>query len=163
MAFGVPTTFSAVQNNFTIGQQVQLVLMTPDGTPVQDFGLLTEFTASAVKHDIEVAGINNGGFVAHRVAEKGWKGSFAFARTNGMADYLQFIEEQSFYGGNPQNFYTIYQTFQPSDGSLSEYQYIGVVISGFDGGSVRQDAEVPMKLDFSASQRNQISGPVALS
>ena len=163
MVFGAPTTFNAVQNNFTIGQQVQLVLMTPEGTPVQNFGLLTEFTASAEKHLIEVAGINNGGYVARRSAEKGWKGSFAFARTNGMADYLQFIEEQGFYGGNPQNFYTVYQTIQNNDGSLSEYQYVGVVFSGFDAGSIRQDADIPMKIEFAAAQRVQLSGPVALA
>lgn len=163
MAFGFPTPYSNVQNNFTIGQQVELVLMSPNGTPIKNFGLLTEFQAAAEKQLIEVAGINNGGYIARRVAEKGWKGAFSFARTNGMADWIQWIEESNFYGGNPQNYYTIFQTFQNSDGTLSEYQYQGVVISGFDSGTVRQDADVPMKLDFSAATRIPLSGPVALS
>lgn len=163
MSFGFPTTFNNVQNNFTIGQQVELVLMSPDGTPIQNFGLLTEFGATAQKHEIEVPGINNGGFVARRVVEKGWKGSFSFARTNGMADYLQWIEESGFYGGNPQNYYTIYETKQNNDQSLSEFQYQGVVLTGFDSGTVRQDADIPMKLDFSAATRVQLSGPVELA
>jgi hypothetical protein len=161
--FGYPTAFNTVQNNFTIGQQVELVLMSPDGTPIQNFGLLTEFQATAQKHEIEVAGINNGGYTARRVAEKGWKGSFSFARTNGMADYLNWIEESGFYGGNPQNYYTIHETKQNNDGTLSEYQYQGVVLVGFDSGTVRQDAEVPMKIDFSAATRVPLSGPVQFS
>lgn len=158
-----PSSYSNVQNDFQIGQQVELVLMSPDGTPIQNFGLLTEFTANQPAHVIEVAGINNGGYTAARVAQKRWKGSFAFARTNGMADYIQWIEESGFYGGNPQNYYTINQTVQNSDGTLTELQFQGVTLETFDAGNVRQDAEIPMKIDFSAATRVLLSGPVPLA
>ncbi len=159
MPFGYPTSWSNVNNNFTIGQQVELVLVAPDGTTLQNFGLLTEFQATAEVHLIEVHGINNGGYVARRNAQQGWKGTFSFARANGLADFIQYQEELSFYGGNPQNFYSILETFQNPDLSLSVYQFLGVVISGFDAGTVRQNAEVPQRLEFAAAQRLQLQGP----
>lgn len=161
--FGYPTSYNQVQNDFQIGQQVELVLMSPDGTPIKNFGLLTEFAANQPAHEIEVAGINNGGYVASRVAQKRWKGSFSFARTNGMADYLQWIEESGFYGGNKQNYYTINQTIENSDNTLTELQFQGVVLGQFDAGTVRQDADIPMKIEFSAATRVLLSGPVPLS
>lgn len=162
MSASIPIPYDQAQNNFTIGQQVELVLVTPTGQTVQNFGLLTEFTAQAQKHEIEVPGINNGGYVARRIAEKGWKGSFRFARTNGMADWIQWIEESGFYAGNPQNYYQVYQTVQNSDGTLTEMQFQGVVFTNFDGGSVKQDAEIPMVIEFSAATRVILSGAVPL-
>lgn len=163
MSFGAPIAYSAVQNTFDIGQQVELVLVSPDGTPIQSFGFLTEFQSTAEKHAIELYGINNAGYRAIRVVEKGWKGTFSFARLGGMADFIQWTEEANYFNGGTQNYYTIYETIREQDGTLTEYQFLGVAITGFDGGTVRQDNEIPMKIDFSAATRPQLNGATTLA
>lgn len=158
MSFGLPANYSAVNNNFDIAQQFSLRIVSPQGTVLADLGLLTEFTSSAPVHAIEVKGINNGGYIAERDVPERIKGSFAFARRGGIGDLLATVERGNYFAGNAQNSYSILETVRENDGTLSEYQYIDVRLGTIDLRTIRQDAEIPMKVEFSAADYLQVAG-----
>lgn len=158
MAFGIPSAYNGAQNNFDIGQQFELNIVNPTGLVVASLGLITDFTSNAPVHEVEVKGINNGGYIAARAIPERIKGSFAFARRGGIADLLLRVERGGFFAGQAQNQYSILETVKELDGSLSEYQYVGVVLGTFDVRVIKQDAEIPMKIDFSAADIVQLAG-----
>jgi hypothetical protein len=87
---------------------------------------------------------------------KGWEGSFEVERgTSAVDDFIAAAEQAFFNQGNlPAG--TVYQYVAEVDGSVSTYQYSGVVFKLANAGSWRGDAAVKQKLEFFATQRVRV-------
>ena len=87
---------------------------------------------------------------------RGWEGNFEVERGNAnLDDFIAAIEQQYFDGNGPAPS-TMYQYVTEVDGSVSTYQYDGVVFRLSNAGTWRGDSSVKQKLDFFAVRRRRV-------
>jgi len=87
---------------------------------------------------------------------KGWEGSFEVERGTSAVDDFMATAEQAFFSRGSLPAGTVYQYVTEVDGSVSTYQYSGVVFRVANSGSWRGDASVKQKLEFFATQRQRL-------
>jgi hypothetical protein len=87
---------------------------------------------------------------------KGWEGSFEVERGTSAVDDFMATAEQAFFSQGSLPAGTVYQYVTEVDGSVSTYQYSGVVFRVANSGSWRGDASVKQKLEFFATQRQRL-------
>ena len=73
-----------------------------------------------------------------------------------MLDDFIAVLEQNYYNGLPVQTGTMYQYITESDGSVSTYQFVGVVFKLTSAGTWKGDASVKQKLEFFGTQRQRI-------
>jgi hypothetical protein len=87
---------------------------------------------------------------------KGWEGSFEVERgTSALDDFISSIE-QGFYNGGGGAPGTMYQYITEVDGSVSTYQFDGVVFKLASAGAWKGDSSVKQKLEFFATRKRRI-------
>src|ERR1700733_14655986 len=110
-------------NNFTVGKDVQLVIQTQNG-PLQlaltDFGSKPKVTTI---HSKQLDGTAIEGYIPD-----GWDLSFKIDRMDTTADDFWAQYEAAYYAGVNQLSGVVYETINEASGSISEWQYNGVVI-----------------------------------
>ncbi len=139
-------------NSFSIGRDCQLVVMGPFGRV--DLTYVTGFESRQLTQSIRLDRLD--GVPMGAELPKGWEGSFDVERgTSAVDDFIALAEQAFFSQGNlPAG--TVYQYVAEVDGSVSTYQYTGVVFKLANAGSWRGDAAVKQKLEFFATQRVRV-------
>src|SRR6266568_3175637 len=87
---------------------------------------------------------------------KGWEGLFELERgSSAVDDFIARIED-AYHAGDGVPAGSLYQYVTESDGSVSTYQFDGVVFKLAQAGSWRGDASVKQKLEFFANRRRRV-------
>ena len=137
---------------FSIGRDTQLVIMGPSGRV--DLAHVTGFDSRQVTSSVRVSRLD--GTQLGTELPKGWEGSFEVERgTSTLDDFIAALEQNYFNGVTSQPS-TMYQYITELDGSVSTYQFNGVVFKLSNAGTWKGDASVKQKLDFYATQKQRI-------
>lgn len=137
---------------FSIGRDTQLVIMGPNGRV--DLAHVTGFDNRQITSSVRVSRLDG----THLGTElpKGWEGSFEVERGTSTLDDFIVALEQNYYNGVTSQPSTMYQYITELDGSVSTYQFNGVVFKLSNAGTWKGDASVKQKLDFYATQKQRI-------
>jgi|SRR5580698_3469367 hypothetical protein len=137
---------------FSIGRDTQLVIMGPAGRV--DISHVIGFESRQITTPVRVSRID--GTQLGTELPKGWEGAFEVERGNSVLDDFIAVLEQNYYNGLPVQTGTMYQYITESDGSVSTYQFVGVVFKLTSAGTWKGDASVKQKLEFFGTQRQRI-------
>ncbi len=137
---------------FSIGRDTQLVVMGPSGRI--DIDHVTGFESRQITAPVRVSRID--GTQLATELPKGWEGTFEVERgTSVLDDFISGLEN-GYYSGTPLQISTMYQYITESDGSVSTYEFIGVVFKLASAGVWKGDSSVKQKLEFFATQKKRI-------
>lgn len=137
---------------FSIGRDTQLVIMGPSGR--LDLSHVTSFESRQITSSLRVSRIDGKQLGAE--LPKGWEGSFEVERgTSALDDFIASLE-QGYYTGSGSQSGTLYQYITELDGSVSTYQFDGVVFKLATAGAWKGDSSVKQKLEFYASRKRRI-------
>ncbi|MDE8342958.1 MAG: hypothetical protein POG24_03975 [Acidocella sp.] len=134
---------------FSIGRDCQLVVMGPAGRV--DISYVTGFESSQVTQPVRVDRLD--GVQMATELPKGWEGSFEVERGSSAVDDFVAAAELAYRTSGALPYGMVYQYVTESDGSVSTYQYDGVVFRLANAGAWRGDASVRQKLLFFAASR----------
>ncbi len=137
---------------FSIGRDTQLVVMGPTGRV--DLSHVTGFESRQLTSAVRVSRIDGTQLAAE--LPKGWEGNFEVERGTSALDDLISTIEQNFYNGGPVAPGTMYQYITEADGSVSTYQFDGVVFKLATAGVWKGDSSVKQKLEFYATRKRRI-------
>lgn len=137
---------------FSIGRDTQLVVIGPSGRV--DISHVTGFESRQLTAPIRVSRLDGSQLGAE--LPKGWEGSFEVERGTSALDDFIYSVEQGFYNGAGAQSGTIYQYVTETDGSVSTYQFDGVVFKLVSAGVWKGDASVKQKLEFFATRKKRI-------
>ena len=139
---------------FNIGKDVTLDVVTSQGIlplPVT----VTSFEAKPQYNKIRsvaIDGINRGTNVP-----TGWEGSIMLDRNSGVVDDFFAGQESAYFSNiNSSLSASITETITESDGSISQYRYLGVVLSFDESGKYAGDQKVSQTIGFFASQKIKV-------
>ena len=137
---------------FSIGRDTQLVVVGPNGR--LDLSHVTGFESRQLTSPVRVSRLDGTQLGAE--LPKGWEGSFEVERgTSALDDFISGIE-QDFYNGAGAFPGTMYQYITETDGSVSTYQFDGVVFKLASAGAWKGDSSVRQKLEFYATRKRRI-------
>jgi hypothetical protein len=137
---------------FTTGKDISLVIQTQQG-PLQI--QLTDFSANPKVGEIESTQIT--GRTIQAYTPRGWNVSFKFDRFDSTADDFWAAFEAAYYAGIDQLPGTIFQTIKENDGSVSSYQFNGVVIKLDKAGDYAGDKKVDQSFSGMATERVKVT------
>lgn len=141
-------------NNFSIGKDVSLSLVTTTGIltlPVTT----TDFEAKPSYNKIRVQcldGINRGANTP-----QGWDGTIGLDRSSSVVDDFFAQQEAGYYAGLNTLTGSITETITEANGSVTQWRYVGVVLSLDEAGQFSGDKTVGQKIGFFASQRLKVA------
>lgn len=141
------------QNNFSVGRDVTLTIIAQNG-PLS-LNLITSFTATQKTTDMTVKGLD--GITRPLRFFDGWAGSFALERQGSTVDDYFTQLEANYYAGINEQPVSITETITEVSGAVSQYRYIGALLSFADGGAWSGDATVKQTINFVASRRIKVS------
>jgi hypothetical protein len=137
---------------FSIGRDTQLVVMGPNGRV--DLSHVTGFESRQITSPIRVSRLDGTQLAAE--LPKGWEGTFEVERgTSALDDFVSTVE-QNYYSGNAPTPGTMYQYITEVDGSVSTYQFDGVVFKLTNAGAWKGDSSVKQRLEFYATRKRRI-------
>jgi hypothetical protein len=137
---------------FSIGRDTQLVIMGPYGRI--DMTHVTSFESRQLTNSIRVNRLD--GTYLGAELPKGWEGSFEVERgTSALDDFISTLE-QNFFNGSGTQAGMMYQYITEPDGSVSTYQFDGVVFKLSSAGAWKGDSSVREKLEFFATRKRRI-------
>jgi hypothetical protein len=137
---------------FSIGRDTQLVVMGPSGRV--DISHVTGFESRQLTSPVRISRLDGTQLGAE--LPKGWEGNFEVERgTSALDDFISGLE-QSFYSGSDTQSGTMYQYVTETDGSVSTYQFDGVVFKLASAGAWKGDSSVKQKLEFYATRKRRI-------
>lgn len=139
-------------NTFSVGRDCQLVVMGPYGRI--DLTHVTSFEARQMTAAVRVDRIDGSQLAAE--LPKGWEGHFELERGNSSVDDFVARMESSYNAGRAIASGTLYQYVTEADGSVSTYQFDGVVFRLTNAGVWRGDQSVRQRLEFFAASRRRI-------
>jgi hypothetical protein len=140
-------------NGFSVGRDIATNIQTPTGTLA--LSLITKFTSKPETTDKKVKGID--GRTRHLIFPDGWTGSFEVERQDSTIDDFFAAQEADYYAGLNLLSSTITETITESDGSTSQYMYVGVIFKLDDAGDWAGDETVKQKISFMAEQRIKVA------
>lgn len=141
-----------VSNTFSVGRDCQLVVMGPYGRI--DLTHVTSFESRQLTAAVRVDRIDGTQLAAE--LPKGWEGHFELERGGSAVDDFVSRVETAYNAGKPVAAGTLYQYVSESDGSVSTYQFDGVVFKLSHAGVWRGDQSVRQRLEFFAGTRRRI-------
>ncbi len=139
-------------NTFSVGRDCQLVVMGPYGRI--DLTHVTSFESRQMTQAVRVDRIDGSQLAAE--LPKGWEGHFELDRGGPAVDDFIARVESAYLSGRKVSGGTLYQYVSEGDGSVSTYQYDGVVFRLSQAGAWRGDQSVRQRLEFFASGRRRI-------
>lgn len=143
------------QQDFSVGRDIQSVTInTPFGILAPS--LVTDFSAKPEVSKKKSKGLTDG-LVRTIVMQEGYNGTIELDRKNQAVDRFFAQLEAAYYAGQNIGYSTIMQTIQEKDGTISQFQFVGVVLVLEDAGHWKTDELVHMKLMFEAQQRIVVS------
>jgi hypothetical protein len=139
-------------NNYTTGKDIQLVIQTQSG-PLQL--ALTNFSSKARTTTITSTMLD--GETNEAYIPRGHDLSFKVDRMDTSVDDFWAQYEAAYYSGVNQLPGVVYETINEADGSISEWQYNGVVIKVDDLGDYAGDKKVEQTLSGFAKSRARVA------
>lgn len=140
-------------NNFSIGKDVSLVFAGPNG-PITINGI-TDFSAKPTTETLKSKTLD--GTTRHGYIPNGWELSFKLDRLDTSADDLWAAFELAYFAGGNQSSGTIQEIIQEANGSISIWQYIGVVLKLDSHGDYSADKKVEQSLSGMATTRERLA------
>lgn len=140
-------------NTFSIGSDCQIVVIGPFGRV--DLSHVTGFEAQQVTQAVRVDRLD--GVQLGAELPRGWTGSFTLDRGSSAVDDFIAQIEAAYLAGQPISAGSLYQYVNEPDGSISTYQFNGVVFKLSQAGHYKGDAAVEQTLAFFASSRSSLS------
>ena len=137
---------------FSVGRDCQLVVMGAYGRI--DLTHVTAFESRQVTASVRVDRIDGSQLAAE--LPKGWDGHFDLERGSSAVDDFIARVEEAYFGGKAVPTGTLYQYVTEADGSVSTYQFDGVVFKLVQAGTWRGDQSVRQRLEFFAGSRKRI-------
>lgn len=137
---------------FSIGRDTQLVVMGSNGRV--DMSHVTGFESRQLTSPVRVSRLDGTQLGAE--LPKGWEGNFEVERGSPVLDDFISTIEQDFYNGAAAQPGTMYQYVTETDGSVSTYQYDGVVFKLASAGIWKGDTSVKQRLEFFATRKRRI-------
>ncbi len=136
-------------NGISVGRDV--VINFSDGGGSITTNRIKMFSSKQKTSNRETASLD--GINRHINIPMGWEGNFEMERTSSVIDNYFANVEQIYYSGQNVPTITITETITEADGSVSQYQYVGVVMTLEQAGDWKADEYVTQKVNFSAQQR----------
>ena len=137
---------------FSVGRDTQVVVMGPNGRI--DISHVTAFESRQLTAPVRVSRMDGSQLGAE--LPKGWEGSFEVERGDSTLDDFISTLEQAYYNGAGVSPGTLYQYITETDGSVSTYQFDGVVFKLTHSGIWKGDSSVKQKLEFYATRKRRI-------
>lgn len=140
-------------NGYTVGRDVTVTVITPTG-PLD----LTGITSFASKANTGKSNVNRmDGINDYLRYPNGWSGTFDIDRTSSEVDDYFAELEAAYYAGNNELPATITETTTEVDGSISQYRYVGAMLTYDDAGTKAGNSTVKLKIGFDASRRLKVA------
>lgn len=140
-------------NGFSVGRDLSVSIMTPAGALRPD--LITAFSAKPDTVEIKTKGLD--GVTRHLRFPDGWSGSMMVDRKNGVLDSYFADVEANYYAGLDEKASQITQTIAEADGSVSQYRFVGVLLTLTDGGEWAGAKQVSQSVSFVAERRVKVA------
>lgn len=140
-------------DGLTSGQSTKIVFTSPDG--VQKFAILESFTAKPDSPTLKEIAID--GTTRHPHLPQGWSGTCVFQRGNHFLDDYIAAQETNYYLGGDQINLTITQSISELDGSVTQWQFTGVVPTLEDGGNYSGTEIVKQTMSFMGARRFKLA------
>lgn len=141
-------------NVWSIGKDVLLDVVTPNGVlalPVTTTAFEAKPTYNKIRQ-VGIDGVNRGANVP-----TGWEGTIKLDRANSAVDDFFAQQEAGYYAGLNTLTASITETITELNGSVSQYRYLGVVLSYDEAGMWQGDKQVSQTIGFFASQRIKVA------
>lgn len=139
-------------NGFSVGRDIALTLIGPTG-PI-NLSLITSFKSKPDITDQKIKGLD--GITRHVRFPDGWSGTFQIERQDSTLDDYYAQLEANYYAGMNETSVTLTETITEVDGSVSQYQYTGVLLKLDDAGEWKGDATVKQSVSFVAQRRFKV-------
>ena len=123
---------------------------------VEQFALIESFTSKEDATTDKL--IQMDGNVRHPKFHQGWSGSFVLQRNSSFTDAYFAAQEASYYIGLDQVPATITETITENDGTVSQWQYTGVILTLEDAGSYSGTEIVKQSVSFMAARKFKLPG-----
>ena len=140
-------------NGQSLGKDISFTVVTATGTLAingkTDYDIKPQYTELRHK-DLD-------GTTTHAYVPDSWTISIKVERRDQTIDRYFAQLEASYYAGVNLVPGTILETIQEADGSVSQFQYTGVVLKYDDAGNWKSDAYIPISLTGMASRRIQVA------
>jgi hypothetical protein len=141
-------------NGYTLGRDATFTVVTPSGTLTLNG--LTGFKSKPVYEKLKSKPLN--GVVNNAAIPQGHTGSFTIDRSDAQTDtYFAQIEAAYLANGATMQAGTILETINEADGSISQWQYNGVVLMLEDSGDFEADKKVVQTINFEASTKVRVA------
>lgn len=141
-------------NGFSVGKDLSIQVVTSSGTVLAIAGeTAAEFRAMYNERNSHgLDGINR--FIP---IPAGWEGTIELDRRDPGVEDFYAAQETGYYQGQGIAASTITQNITNPDGSMTSWQYTGVMFTFREAGNWRGDDKVTQRMDFKASQRQALN------
>lgn len=136
-------------NNYSVGRDITLAITTANGQLATHN--VTKFSSKPDVVQNKVKPLS--GQVIHQRFFDGWTGSMDIERADSSLDDYFADLEAGYYAGNNESPCSITEIIQEPDGSVSEYQYTGVVLTLTNAGDWASDTTVKQTVGWVAGRR----------
>lgn len=141
-------------NGFNVGSDVSFAIMDQWGDVFSEsmIGLMTQFDIRSIENKMKVTPISNSGIPVLQNTPNGLRGTMTFVRTGPAFSQLYVDISQGFFNAGIISQLFIMMNVRNRDGSVDEYQLVGVQLSDWDFGDFRGTKEVDCKMSIEAAQ-----------
>lgn len=141
-------------NSINVGRDTTIVMNDPTAGGVPAIAYVTSFDTKQDHTRLKSKGLD--GTVRNAVEPEGWSGKITLDRANQNLDKLFAILEAAYYNGTNVQPQTITQTIQESDGTITQWQYVGCAIGYDEAGSWANGKFISQSVSWCAAKRNQL-------
>lgn len=140
----------ADNNKFTLGANATLHITDENGDV--NLGLAIRDFQSKADNEVKKIPLMNGRTPSLEF-KQGYSGSFTIVRQGPELDKYFAAQEARYYNGIFTSNITITQTIKEPDGSITQFQFVNVVLNFEDAGTYQNNSEVDQKVSFMAERR----------
>lgn len=142
-------------NNMSVGKDYSLAYYDADTQTIVDLGDVQNVKINAQKHDIKSMPYND--VPRYGYIPDGYKFSFTVVRTGPALEEFQLAANTRFNSGAASKAGFLNETVTNPDGSVSRYQYTGVVFWVGDIGEISREKPVQMQAEGYASDKVKLA------
>ena len=141
-------------NGMSVGRDFSFVIYNPATGTIVDLGDVQSVKVTPMFHDVRSSPYN--GQPKFGVIPDGYRLSFSITRTGGELENFQLAMNKRFNDGLSIAAAFINETVTNPDGTVNEYQYVGVSLKVSDIGDISREKTVTMAVEAMASDKVQL-------
>ena len=153
----ITQTVRPLNSDFNTGIDRNIVIVDENTGQTIYAGKYTELTSKNEVTKIKVKPLNNGARTLTKNDYEGWTGTITIAREDGSWDAFQAIQEAQYHAGQSQHYFSVYETTSNQNGTVDEFHYVHATLNLTEGGTWRKESDVPLRIEFDAEERIQLS------